>query len=91
MLKDGSHQIVVANVAAIYFDAFAAVRVEQVLEIGVFDGDVVVVVDFVDDDEFIAALEKAFGGVAADKACGARDENFLFESLNLGPCSQFYR
>ena len=49
-------------------------------EAGALEVDVVVVVEVVEADDFVAAVEQALGDVRADEAGGAGDEDFHGES-----------
>mmetsp|Transcript_57032 Transcript_57032/g.165265 ORF Transcript_57032/g.165265 Transcript_57032/m.165265 type:complete len:101 (+) Transcript_57032:398-700(+) len=69
LVKDGIHEISIANITTINLYPLIAIFLSKHSEIGFLDSHVVIVIHFIDNDYIIPSLEKVVGDVATDKTC----------------------
>jgi len=72
------HELLVANVTLVNGETRSVrVKASEVVKIRLLDVDIVVVVNFVDDDDIIAACQEEFCDVATDESRSSGDQNLL--------------
>ena len=83
LLKQGRHELLVANVATVNRKSTVRMFGTQQSEIVLFDRNIVVVVHFVDNHHIIATRQEVIGNAAADEAGTARDKHLLVSHVGL--------
>ena len=91
ILKKGGHKFFIADITPVDFDSICAVCVGQKFQVGLLDSYIVVVVQFIDDDDIVTSLQKMFGDAASNETGTACDEdlfvsNMRLHDLSIAPC-----
>mmetsp|Transcript_1355 Transcript_1355/g.3477 ORF Transcript_1355/g.3477 Transcript_1355/m.3477 type:complete len:207 (-) Transcript_1355:388-1008(-) len=82
--KDSLHQILVANVTTVDFDSpLLRIRLLQESEVGFLDAHIVIIVDFVNDNDIITSGKKELGNITSNESCTTGDKNLLVTDVRL--------
>ena len=82
--KNDRHEFHVTDITLVDFQPPGiSVSLLEEIEVGLFDGDIVVLVHLIDNDDFIAAFQQELRNVRSNKAGSARDQDALETGMRL--------